>query len=76
MKGRKYDWLRRCADSELEESQKCFASYMVLLKASPIRREMPSKENVAQLLKLLCGKQEVTKITTFSTHAEDLNGAQ
>ena len=49
---------------------------MVLLKASPIRREMPSKENVAQLLKLLCGKQEVTKITTFSTHAEDLNGAQ
>lgn len=62
--------------SELEESQKCFASDMVLLKASPIRREMPTKENVVQLLKLLCGKQEMTKITTFSTQAEDLNGAQ
>ena len=61
--------------SELEESQKRFRSSMAQLKASPTCREMLTKEKVAQLLKPLCGKQEVTEITTFSTQADDLNGA-
>lgn len=38
------------------------------------RKSGPVVETAAQ--NMFCGKQEVTKITTFSTQAADLNGAQ